>query len=151
MKVMRTSALMIAVLMTAACGLETERPQQAVEMRTINNTPPQPLPPEPSPELDGYVAEVPLPLPDVAPAGEDVVDPANDTAAMERQMEARTIKLPFAPAIAMDPVDGQKVSITPQTLTVEYKNKIYYFNSAANRAAFSASPDQYLTGALASY
>lgn len=153
MRMMRWSVLLVTLAGTAACGLEAEQPQQPVEMRTINNTPLQPLPPEPSPELDGYIPEVPLPLAQDQPLPADgsEIDPANDTAAMERQMESRAIRLPFAPAIAMDPVDGQKVSITPETPTVEYKGRIYYFNSNANRSTFMAGPDPFLTGALASY
>ena len=54
--------------------------------------------------------------------------------------------LPFTPAIAMDPIDGDKLSIRAATPTVEYKGKIYYFSSEENKRAFVASPDQYLTG-----
>lgn len=153
MKWIRWSMLIVVMVSTAACGLENEQPQQVVEMKTINNTPVQALTPDPPPVLDGYVPEVPLPRPEDQPvAGEDgEVDPANDTEAMARQREARAIRLPFAPAIAMDPVDGQKVSITTETPTVEYKGRIYYFNSEANRATFSRNPEPFLTGALGRY
>lgn len=150
----RWSVSIVAIAALTSCGgLEPEQPQQRVEMRTIENTPVQPLPTTPAATLDNYVPEVPLPInvdtSTAAPEGE-LVD-GTDPDAVERQRRARVVKLPFAPAIAMDPVDGQKVSITPETPMVEYKGRIYYFNSTANRAQFSQSPDQYLTGALASY
>lgn len=59
--------------------------------------------------------------------------------------------LPFAPAIAMDPVDGGKVSITANTPIAEHKDRIYYFNSAANKRTFLQDPETYLTGKLATY
>ncbi len=54
--------------------------------------------------------------------------------------------LPFSPAIAMDPIDGSKISIRALTPTFEYKGKIYYFSSEENRRAFTANPEQYLKG-----
>jgi YHS domain-containing protein len=54
--------------------------------------------------------------------------------------------LPFSPAIAMDPIDGSKLSIRAATPTVEYKGRIYYFTSEANKRTFMANPTAYLTG-----
>ena len=65
-------------------------------------------------------------------------------------MKAKT-NLPFTPLIAMDPVDGSKVSITVDTPVFSYKDRWYYFSSAANKATFRANPDVYSTGRLASY
>jgi len=65
---------------------------------------------------------------------------APDTAARGRESKA----LPFAPPIAMDPVDGSKVDITPATPTFEIKGRIYYFSSRANRDVFVADPDTYV-------
>ena len=54
--------------------------------------------------------------------------------------------LPFSPAIAMDPIDGGKISIRATTPIFEYKGKIYYFTNEENRRAFAANPEQYLKG-----
>ena len=54
--------------------------------------------------------------------------------------------LPFAPAIAMDPIDGSKISILAHTPTFEYRGHIYYFSSVENKAKFAAAPDQYAKG-----
>jgi YHS domain-containing protein len=54
--------------------------------------------------------------------------------------------LPFTPAIAMDPVDGDKISIRATTPMFEYKGRIYYFSSPENLQKFKAAPDAYLTG-----
>ncbi len=56
--------------------------------------------------------------------------------------------LPFTPAIAMDPIDGSKISIRATTPTFEYKGKIYYFSSEANRNNFRANPEGLLKGGL---
>ena len=62
------------------------------------------------------------------------------------QDEAVRAALPFAPAIGMDPVDGSKISIRASTPMTEYKNKIFYFSSEANKRTFTANPEQYLKG-----
>ena len=54
--------------------------------------------------------------------------------------------LPFTPAIAMDPIDGSKISIRATTPTYEYKGKIYYFQNEANKQVFVGSPEQALKG-----
>ncbi|HEX8252887.1 MAG TPA: YHS domain-containing protein [Thermoanaerobaculia bacterium] len=56
--------------------------------------------------------------------------------------------LPFTPAIAMDPIDGSKISIRAATPTFEYKGKIYYFSSEANRDQFKANPEANLKGGM---
>jgi YHS domain-containing protein len=56
--------------------------------------------------------------------------------------------LPFSPAIAMDPVDGSKISIRATTPVLKYKNKIYFFSSETNKRAFVATPDQFTKGAF---
>ena len=63
--------------------------------------------------------------------------------------EALRAALPFAPAIALDPVDGSKISIRANTASFESKGRIYYFASEANKRTFAASPDQYLKGVFA--
>jgi YHS domain-containing protein len=62
------------------------------------------------------------------------------------QDEAMRAALPFAPAIAMDAVDGSKISIRASTPTIEYKNKLYYFSSEDHKRTFQANPEQYTKG-----
>ena len=54
--------------------------------------------------------------------------------------------LPFTPAIAMDPIDGSKISIRAATPTFEYKGKIYYFSNEANKQIFAGNPEHALKG-----
>ena len=56
--------------------------------------------------------------------------------------EALRASLPFTPAIAMDPIDGSKISIGASIPTVEYKNKLYYFANEHHKRAFTANPEQ---------
>ena len=65
------------------------------------------------------------------------------------QDEALRASLPFAPAIAMDPVDGSKISIRASIPTVEYKNKLYYFANEDHKRTFVANPEQYTKGLFA--
>lgn len=143
----------LAVIALAACG--DPAPQQIVEMQTIENTPLRAVPTATDPTLEDFIPEVPLPLEPVVPEEEETEGDETTTNPDEgpevKTREPVSIRLPFAPPIAMDPVDGQKVSITAQTPTVEYKGRIYYFNDTANRAAFVRSPQQYLTGSFAAY
>ena len=106
-------------------------------MRTIESVDPRPKVLEPPPML---LDEAPPPKPKVQPwetATPIVLSPEDE------QFRA---SLPFAPAIAMDPVDGSKISMRADTPTVEFKGRIYYFSSEANKKAFEANPAQYLTG-----
>lgn len=61
------------------------------------------------------------------------------------------VDLPFTPAISMDPVDGGKVSIRPDTPVAEFKDRIYYFRSDENRQAFLRNPEKYARGSLSRY
>jgi len=56
--------------------------------------------------------------------------------------------LPFSPAIAMDPIDGSKISIRATTPIYEYEKKIYYFSSEENKRRFAADPQAILKGGL---
>ena len=106
-------------------------------MRTIESVDPRPKVLEPPPML---LDEAPPPKPKVQPwekATPIVLSPEDE------QFRA---SLPFAPAIAMDPVDGSKISMRANTPAVEFKGRIYYFSSEANKKAFEANPAQYLTG-----
>lgn len=107
------------------------------EMRTINEVAPQPAKLEPPPMLTD---EAPPPKPKVLPweTPTAVVFSPED--------EKLRGSLPFTPAIAMDPIDGSKLSIRATTPTLDYKGRIYYFSSEANKRTFMANPAQYLTG-----
>ncbi len=131
------------LILAAACS---RAPQQAVkheerapapnEIRTIDSTDSRPAAMQPPPVL---ADESPAPKPmNLAPNQEAPV--------LTSQDERVRAQLPFAPAIALDPVDGLKVSIRATTPMAEYKNHIFYFTSDANKRTFLANPDQYLKG-----
>ncbi|HEY5611235.1 MAG TPA: hypothetical protein VIL97_08500 [Thermoanaerobaculia bacterium] len=136
-------ALAVAALLLAACQ-QTPQTAPVREVRTIENTPVRTGPVEPLPMIDDQDA---LPRPKIdhsQQAKGGAPEPYDDE--LQKKMG-----LPFAPAIAMDPVDGSKVSIRPNTPAAEHKNRLFYFSSASNRAAFLAQPQKYLTGELAKY
>lgn len=62
------------------------------------------------------------------------------------QGKAESRQLPFAPTVAMDPVDGSKVVITQETPMANYKDRTYYFSSDATRKTFMADPTHYTRG-----
>ena len=139
---MRYLALPAALLLAVSCGGGTARksappPAAHSELRTIDNVPVKPGALDPPPMLQD---EMPLPKPKVMPWETPtpvVMSPAD---------EKLRANLPFSPAIAMDPIDGSKISIRAATPTFEYKGHIYYFSSEENKRTFAASPDQYLKG-----
>lgn len=130
----------LAVL-CAACAQQPASPAPPAEIRTIENSPIETVPVEEPPQITDLQAEPKL------------RDPYPDEAAKRRAEEdlKKQVSLPFSPAIAMDPVNGAKVSIRSDTPMLEYKNKIYYFASAGNRATFQANPEQYVQGGLSRY
>lgn len=110
------------------------------EVRTIENTQTPPAPLEPPPVLtDESAAPNPISSTSTAP-NPIVLSPADE------QLRA---SLPFAPAIAMDPVDGSKLSIRATTPTSTYKGRIFYFTSDANKHLFEGNPEQYAKGRFA--
>src|SRR3954453_19275851 len=131
---------MVAAALVAGCGGKpktTATPKPKSEMRTIDSSnfrpttvgqPPM-LPNEPPPNK---------PPPGLAQA--DAPPPPTP------QDEALRASLPFTPAIAMDPVDGSKISIRASIPTVEYKNKLYYFANEDHKRAFQGNPEQYTKG-----
>lgn len=136
-----------AVLLIASCQ-QTPPASEVGELRTIDNTPLEAMVIDPPPTT------VPQPLETKTPEGEvkkPVVTTTTATATSSDESLQHKINLPFAPAIAMDPVDGGKVSIRIDTPTAEYKNKIYYFTSDGNRRSFTANPEQYVKGTLSRY
>lgn len=103
----------------------------------MNNVPPRPAPLEQPPMLHD---EAPPPKPK-AMAWETpkpiVFSPEDE------QLRA---SLPFSPAIAMDPVDGSKISMRATTPFVEYKGRFYYFSNEANKKLFEGNPESALKG-----
>jgi YHS domain-containing protein len=139
---MRRLAILAATL-AVACHQPSnvsKRPTvEHSEMRTIENIDPRPVVNDPPPMLRD---EAPPPKPKGQPW--EPPQPVPLTPEDEKLRAA----LPFAPAIAMDPIDGSKVSILARTPMLEYKGHIYYFSSEENKRAFAASPDQYTKGAF---
>jgi YHS domain-containing protein len=135
----RLSALALpaaALLALAACD-STPAVARAEPMQTINTVMPVPAPLDPPPML---LDEAPPPKPKALPweTPTPIVFSPED--------EKLRSSLPFSPAIAMDPVDGSKISMRATTPTFEYKGKIYYFSNEENKRTFMANPEQYLKG-----
>jgi len=138
---MRSPILVLAALvLTAACHEEPAEP--AIPMETIESVS------LPSPVLDPPPLLAPEPEPTLKP---DKMATKADKPATAPAEGSPPLNLPFAPAIAMDPVDGSKVSIRSNTPIVEYQKKLYYFGSVANKQAFVANPETYLKGAWTRY
>lgn len=132
----------ILALFLAACGGRSKTssaPQPAAhsEMKTIDSAQLQPAAVDPPPMLTD---EAPPLKPKANVAQADAPPPPSE------QDEALRASLPFAPAIAMDPIDGSKISIRASTPTYEYKNKIFYFSSEENKRLFTSNPEQYTKG-----
>jgi YHS domain-containing protein len=128
------------ILALAAC--DSAPPQQTVaanQIRTINTVNPTPAPLDPPPLL---LDEAPPPKPKVQPweTPKAIVFSPED--------EKIRASLPYTPAIAMDPVDGSKISIRATTPILEYKGKFYYFSSEANKQMFAANPESALKGGM---
>ena len=137
----RVIAAIAIVALAASCGQGRRRAApQPSSVKTIDNVPPEPRVIDPPPTLAEEGPEIKqtagLAQPDAPP-------PPN-----EKDQQVRAA-LPFAPAIALDPVDGSKVSIRADTPAVVTKTHIYYFSSEENRRMFMASPQQYLKGLFA--
>ena len=136
----------ILLLAIFACAREPERvvkrdeaPVTKAQIQTIDSTDPRPAVMQPPPVLP---AEAPSPKP-------LNLSPNQEAPVLTPQDERVRAQLPFAPAIALDPIDGMKVSIRATTPAVEYKNHIFYFSSDENKRTFVAAPDQYLKGPFA--
>lgn len=105
-------------------------------MRTLESVDARPALYDPPPTLQDEPA---------APRPRDPRAAANQAPLTEADEQLRA-HLPFAPAIAMDPVDGSKVSIRATTPSLELKGRTYYFSSEENKRTFAANPDQYTKG-----
>lgn len=134
----------------AGCGQPATPPAAPLEVQTIENTSPKLATLDPPPLL----GEQPVrPDPPATDTGGKTPTPPGKTPAQPSDIEtmkART-NLPFTPPIAMDPVDGSKVSITAETPVFSYKDRWYYFSSQANRNSFRANPEEYVKGSLSTY
>ncbi len=134
----------IAVLLILIAGCRQaapvrQHPTAQTDIQTIDNTLPPPSAVSPPPELSDE-APPPNPVNPMAQQNQVPLTPADE------QLRA---SLPFAPAIAMDPVDGSKISIRANTPTVQYKGRLFYFASEKNKSAFQATPDVYAKGRFA--
>jgi YHS domain-containing protein len=142
-------AFALSSLMVISAGCEqAPRQQSQLEVRTIESEGLRPAPVDPPPLLEEQtLPQRPVPgrTATKAAKGEAEQQPSEDEALRAR------VNLPFTPSIAMDPVDGSKVSITKDTPIYSYENKWYYFSSEANRRTFQAAPETYATGRLARY
>jgi YHS domain-containing protein len=135
---MRRLVLLTAFAVLACDSSDSSSAAKAKsEMRTINEVAPAPAKLEPPPMLT-----------DEAPPPKPKVLPWETPTAIVFSPEDEKLRgsLPFTPAIAMDPIDGSKLSIRAATPTVDYKGRIYYFSSEANKKTFESNPAAYLTG-----
>jgi YHS domain-containing protein len=132
----RLSLLIVFVAAFTACDSAPPL-AEPTRVQTINTVRPVPAPLDPPPMLQD---EAPPPKPKALPweTPTPIVFSPED--------EKLRASLPFSPAIAMDPIDGSKISIRAATPTFEYKGKIYYFQTEANKRAFAANPEQFLKG-----
>ena len=132
---------MMAAALAAGCGGKPKstaaEPKPKSEMRTIDSSDLRPTAVDPPPMLTD---EAPPIKTTTGLAQADAPPPPTP------QDEALRASLPFTPAIAMDPVDGSKISIRASIPTVEYKNKLYYFANEDHKRAFMANPEQYTKG-----
>jgi len=137
----RLATLALLLPLVAGCADQKRvKPKQALrtsDMQTIDSSDAAPAPINPPPMVTD---EGPAPKPKANVAQADAPPPP--TAADEALRAA----LPFAPAIAMDPVDGSKISIRADTPQIDLKNRIYYFRSDENKRIFAANPDQFTKG-----
>ena len=140
---MKQFFILVACALLCACPRSAPRVQKASaasDIQTVDSTDPRPAVIDPPPVLTD---EGPAPKPKGGVLSEDAPPPPT------AQDEALRASLPFAPAIALDPVDGSKISIRAGTPVADYKGHLYYFSSEATKRTFLASPDQYLKGAFA--
>ncbi len=133
---MRRLLLFVALIAVASCDSAppSQTSAQRAELRTIDSAPPRPAQLDPPPVLSD---EAPPLKPKTVAENPVVLTPED---------EKLRAQLPFSPAIAMDPIDGSKISIRAVTPTFEYKGKIYYFTNETNKRIFAANPEGILKG-----
>jgi YHS domain-containing protein len=138
------SRYLALILLTASACRQTApaaggSAPKAAQMQTIETVAPGPVLLDPPKVL---ADEAPPPKPKRMPWD---TKPPEVLTPDDEKIRAR---LPFAPAIAMDPVDGSKISIRATTPTYQTKNRIFYFASDENKRLFEANPEQYMKGPL---
>lgn len=133
--ILATTAILALLAGCAQEPREARRP--ALELQTIENTPPRLATLEPPAVLDHGATPTPK-----TPAGQ-TASSTSTAISEEDTMKAKT-NLPFTPPIAMDPVDGSKLTIDAATPIFSYKDRWYYFSSEANKRQFAANPEQFL-------
>ena len=134
---MRQLAIAATLLLAVGCarsGAQTAAAEdaQVADLRTIESVDPAPKVIDPPPMLSD---EAPPPKPKGMPW-----EPPQPVILTPEDEKLRAW-LPFSPAIAMDPVNGDKISIRASTPTFEYKNRIYYFSNEENKKMFAANPE----------
>jgi YHS domain-containing protein len=138
-------AIALAALAASGCDQRPAAAQQKpLPVQTIEKAPPRLSVIDPPQTLEANTIPARPAIP--APTSTDPKAPPTP----EEELAAKT-NLPFSPSIAMDPVDGSKVSITLDTPVYSYKDRWYYFANAQNKAAFRANPEAYAKGALSTY
>jgi YHS domain-containing protein len=132
--------LMCSLLAACADAPQRRGSAEVAQMRTVDSVPPQPAQLQQPPMLTD---EAPPPKP-------KALNQWDIPKAVILSPEDEKVRgsLPFTPAIAMDPVDGSKISIRANTPTYEYKGKIYYFSSEENRQQFTTNPDEAIKGSF---
>ena len=140
---MRAMAAMACLALLLACGGDAPGgTAEPLEVRTIESTPIRNAAVQPPPTIE-----------DPALPQRGTMPPPTSTSnepTKADELKAKT-NLPFTPAIAMDPVDGSKVSITAETPVVSYEDKWYYFGSEENRREFLRNPVEHAKCRLARY
>ena len=131
--------VLASIILTLACARgsapkQAPAPEQVADMKTIETVDPRPGIIDPPPVLQDEAAP---PKPTGMPW-----EPPQPVILTEQDEKVRAA-LPFSPAIAMDPVNGDKISIRANTPIVEYKGKLYYFTNEENKRIFGANPEQY--------
>lgn len=135
-------AALAALLVFTGCTRSSATPrrqQTATDVQTIDSTEVKPTVLDPPPVLTDEG-----PAPKAAKVGEVIT--ADAPPPPTPQDEALRASLPFAPAIALDPVNGAKISIRANTITWDYKGRIFYFSTEESRRTFQANPQQFTKG-----
>lgn len=130
-------AILIVIGASGCAGDDVVPPEESVQMTTLENAPRELRPIEDPPRIEF----------DESPASSTTESGSSS----ESPTPTGLAELPFTPKIAMDPIDGSKLSIRRDTPVVEYDGRIYYFTTEAHRLEFIKNPEEYLSGAFASY
>ena len=146
------SILTLVFLLPAAVACQPASARAEPEdLRTVENVAANSMPVEPPPMITEQATELRAAEP-LGPDGKPIKGArATATPGGVEGDEEPVIEMPFAPLIAMDPVDGSKVSIRVGTPMTEFSDRLYYFGSEANRKAFLAEPEKYAKGSLSRY